>query len=94
MIHIATIMLTVTYTAAEHVAYTLSDHEVPDDVALRINLQQGGVEMEPDKLRPSDETFDHNGMVVMVVDQKTLEFLGDKTIDLVTDDDGPHLILN
>ena len=87
-------MLNVTYLAAEHVAYMLAKHEVPDDVALRIKLQKGGVEIEPDKIRPGDETFDHNGIVIMVVDQQTLQLLGDKTIDLVTENDGPHLILN
>ena len=87
-------MLNVTYLAAEHVAYMLAKHEVPDDVALRIKLQKGGVEIEPDKIRPDDETFDHNGIVIMVVDQQTLQLLGDKTIDLVTDDDESQLILN
>ncbi len=86
-------MLNVTYLAAEHVAYMLAKHEVPDDVALRIHLQKGSVKIGPDKIRSGDETFDHNGMVVMVVDQQTL-FLGDKTIDLVTENDGPHLIVN
>ncbi len=87
-------MLTVTYTAAEHVAYTLSDHEVSDDVALRITLQKGAVEIEPDKRRSGDEAFDHNGMVVMVVDQGASEMLSEMTLDVATDDDGTHLILD
>ncbi len=86
-------MLTVTYCAAEHMAYTLSEHQVPDEVVLRIEFTKGGVEMQPDKIRPGDETFDHNGNVVLVLDQQTSQFLGDKTIDLMTDDDGSHLIL-
>ncbi len=87
-------MVTVTYSAAEHVAYTLFEHRVRDEVVLRIRFTQGGVEMQPDELRPGDETFDHNGRIVLVVDQQTSEFLGDKTIDLMTDDDGSRLILN
>ncbi len=86
-------MVTVTYSAAEHLAYTLSEHEVRDEVVLRIKFTNGGVEMQPDKIRPGDETFDHNGNVVLVLDQQTSEFLGDKTIDLMTDGDGSHLIL-
>ena len=86
-------MVTVTYTAAEHMAYTLSEHEFRDYVVLRIKSTEGGVEMQPDKIRPGDETFDHNGNVVLVLDQQTSQFLGDKTIDLMTDDDGSHLIL-
>ncbi len=86
-------MVTVTYCAAEHMAYTLSEHEVPDEVVLRIEFTKGGVVMQPDKIRPDDETFDHNGKVVMVLDQQTSQFLGDNTIDLMTDDDGSHFIL-
>ena len=86
-------MLTVTYAAGEHIAYMLSEHEVRDDVVLRIELTKGGIKMQPDKMRPGDETFDHNGKVVLVLDQQTSQLLGNKTIDLMTDDDGSHLIL-
>ena len=86
-------MLTVTYTAGEHIAYMLSEHEVRDDVVLRIELTKGGIKMQPDKMRPGDETFDHNGKVVLVFDQQTSQLLGNKTIDLMTDDDGSHLII-
>ena len=87
-------MLTVTYTAGEHIAYMLSEHEVRDDVVLRIELTKGGIKMQPDKMRPGDETFDHNGKVVLVLDQQTSQLFGNKIIDLMTDDDGSHLILN
>ncbi len=86
-------MVTVTYSAAEHIAYTLSDHEVRDEVVLRVKFTQGRVVMQPDEIRPGDETFDHNGNVVLVLDQQTSQLLGNKTIDLMTDDDGSHLTL-
>jgi Fe-S cluster assembly iron-binding protein IscA len=86
-------MVTVTYNACEHMAYSLCENQVPDDLALRIKLAKGGVEIEPDKIRPDDETFDHNGKIVLVLDQPTLEFLDGKTIDVSTDDDGLSLIL-
>ncbi len=87
-------MVTVTYTAAEHLAYKLSEHQVPDTVVLRIKLKKGRVEIQPDKIRPGDETFDHNGKVILVLDQQTSQLLGNKTIDLTTDDDGACLILS
>ncbi len=40
------------------------------------------------------ETFDHNGKVVLVLDQQTSQLLGNKTIDLTADNDGSHLILD
>ncbi len=86
-------MVTVTYTAAEHMAYTLSEDHDSDDVVLRIKLTKDGVEMNPDNIRPGDETFDHNGKVVLVLDQQISQLIGNKTIDLTTDDDGSHLIL-
>ena len=84
-------MVTITYTAAEHIAYMLSEQQV--DAVLRIMVTRGDVEMEPDQIRPGDETFDHNGKVVLVLDQQTSQLLGNKTIDLTADDDGSHLIL-
>ena len=87
-------MVTVTYTAAEHMAYMLSEQRVRDDIAWRIGFTKGLVEMQPDKIRPRDDTFDHNGKVVLVLDQQTSQFLANKTIELVTDDDGSHLTLN
>ncbi len=84
-------MVTITYTAAEHIAYMLSEQQV--DAVLRIMVARGDVEMEPDQIRPGDETFDHNGNVVLVLDQQTSQLLGNKTIDLTADDDGSHLIL-
>ncbi len=64
-------MVTVTYTAGEHMAYTLYEHQVGDDIVLRLSLEKGGVGIRPDKIRPGDETFDHNGKVVLVLDQQT-----------------------
>ncbi len=87
-------MVTLTYTAGEHMAYMLSEHQVRDDIVLRIEVTKGDAEMHPDEIRPGDETFDHNGKVVLVLDQQTSQLLGNKTIDLMTDDDGSHLILN
>ncbi len=72
----------------------LHEHEVGDDVALRIKLTRSGVQMQPDTIRPGDEAFDHNGKVVLVLDQQTSQLLSNKTIDLMTDDDGPHLTLD
>ncbi len=86
-------MVTLTYTAGERMAYMLSEHHDRDDVVMRIKLTKGDVAMQPDKIRPGDETFDHNGNVVLVLDQQTSQLLGNKTIDLMTDDDGSHLIL-
>ena len=81
-------MVTLTYTAGERMAYMISEHQAHDDVVIRIKFTQGGVEMQPDKMRPGDETFDHNGNIVLVLDQPTSKLLGNKTIDLMTDDDG------
>ena len=86
--------MTVSYSAAEHMAYTLFESQVSEDSVFRMILTNGCAEMHEDKIRPGDETFDHNGKVVLVMDQQTSQFLGDMTIDLMTDDDGSHIILN
>ncbi len=86
-------MVTVTYGAAEHMAYTLSEHQVRDDVVLRIKMAKGGVGIRQDKIRPGDETFDHNGKVVLVLDQQISQLFGNLSIDLMTDDDRSHFII-
>ncbi len=86
-------MVTLTYTAAEQMAYELSEKQVSDDIVLRINVTKSGVEIKQDQIRPGDETFDHNGRVVLVLDQPTSQLLGNKTINLTADDDGSHFIL-
>ncbi len=86
-------MVTVTYTAVEYMAYTLSEQQVGDDVVLRIRSANGGVEIQRDKVRPGDEIFDHNGKVVMVMDQQTSQLLDNMTIDIMTDHNGSRLIL-
>jgi len=68
-------MVTITYSATEHIAYTLSEQQVGDDVVLRIKVTKDDVEMQPDEIRPGDETFDHNGKVVLVLDQQTSQLL-------------------
>ncbi len=50
-------MVTLTYTAGEHMAYMLAEQEDRDDVVVRIKLTKGDAEMQPDKIRPGDETF-------------------------------------
>ncbi len=86
-------MVTLTYTAGERMAYMISEHQDRDDVVVRIKLTKGGVQMQPDKIRPGDETFDHNGRVVLVLVQQISQLLGNKTIDLTTDDGESRLIL-
>ncbi len=87
-------MVTLTYTAGERMAYMLSEHQDRDDVVMRIKLTKGDVEMQPDKIRPGDETFAHDGKVILVLDQQISQLLDNKTIDLMTDDDGSHLTIN
>jgi hypothetical protein len=45
------------------------------------------------RMQESTILFNHNGKVVLVLDQQISQLLGNKTIDLMTDDDGSHLIL-
>jgi hypothetical protein len=73
-------------------AYMLSEHQDRDDVVMRIEFTEGDVGMQTDKMRPGDETFNHNGKVVLVEDQQISQLFGNRTIDLMTDDDGSHLL--
>ena len=87
-------MLSVTDTALEFVAQNLSESDVPDDVVMRNTVKDGSVAAELDSVRPDDMTFTHAERVVLAMDKQALELLGDMTLDVATDDDGPHLSLN
>ena len=76
-------MVTVTYIACKHMVYSLCEFQAPDNLTLRIKLVKAGVDIQPDKILPDDDAFDDNGKIVLVLDQPTLEFLDNKTIDLV-----------
>ncbi len=75
-------MLTVSYTASEHLDLMLAEANVPDDAVVRVVVEGRGVDLGIDMVRPGDTTFDHGEKVVLVIDEDTSELLADWKFDV------------
>lgn len=75
-------MLTVTEAASAHLAEILTQAGFPDDTAIRLVHEGGRIGMQPDNERPGDTTFEHNGRVVLVLDEQVAQLLADDQLDM------------
>lgn len=87
-------MLTVTESAGAHLSTLLTEADAPEDVAVRFILDGQNLAMALDNERPEDETFDHEGKTILLLDNQISELLADKTLDIEVADDGPQLALS
>ena len=86
-------MLTVSYTAGEHLDLMLAQANVPDDAVVRVVVEGRGVDLGIDIVRPGDTTFGHGGKVVLVIDEQTAEDLADMHLDVKVTGEESELVL-
>ena len=86
-------MLNVTYEATEHLAYMLAQANAPEGKAIRLVRHADGVKMNLDSSYLADETFEHDGKTVLLIDEKVLKLLSGKTLDVEHTEKGPALTL-
>jgi Fe-S cluster assembly iron-binding protein IscA len=86
-------MLTVTEGASAQLADMLTAAEAPDDVAVRFVVQGQGLALGLDQVKAEDQTFEHSGKTVLVLDEEIAGLLNDKTLDVEDTDEGPRLAL-
>ncbi|MFQ5915534.1 MAG: hypothetical protein ACE5JS_20380 [Nitrospinota bacterium] len=89
-----TIMLNLTEAAGAHLANLLGEAEAPEDVAMRIVVQQNRLSLTLDKERPGDDTLAHEGRAVLVLDPGVSELLTERTLDVAETDEGPKLTIH
>jgi Fe-S cluster assembly iron-binding protein IscA len=75
-------MLTVTEAAGGHVGQILSQENFPEEVAIRLVYEGRGIGMQPDNERPGDATFEHDGRVVLLLDEQVSQLLANDTLDV------------
>jgi len=75
-------MLTVTEAAGARLAQILAQEDFPDEVAIRLVREERGIGMQPDSERPGDATFEHDGRLVLLLDEQTSQLLVDDTLDV------------
>ena len=82
-------MLQVSTPAAARMAHLLSAR--PDHAVLRIVRRDQRLRLRLGIVRPGDQTFKHDGRVVLAIDERLGTSLGRRQIDLRETDDGPRL---
>ena len=82
-------MLTVTPPAFARMALLLKTEE--KNAVLRIIRRNKRLKIRVSSLRPGDQTFNHNGKVVLAIDSKVSPSLSKRHLDVHQTEDGPRL---
>lgn len=83
-------MLTVTDAAGERLASLLSESKLPDEIAVRLVIDGQSIGLRQDSERPGDQTIQHRGRTIVLLDEEAAELLTDDTLDV----DGDGLTLH
>lgn len=84
-------MLQVSIPAAARMAHLLKTR--PETAVLRIVLHKDRLRMRRGLVHPGDQTFAHNGRVVLALDKTMGTTLSKRELDLRQTDHGPKLRL-
>lgn len=86
-------MLTVTPAALARLTRKLGRRNCAEDEALRFTRGTGGWRLRPDRVRPTDTEFTHDGRSVLLLDARVSKAMKDFTLDVRRTDEGPRLRL-
>ena len=84
-------MLKVSIPAAARMAQLLSAKA--DDAVLRIIRSKDRLRLRLGRMHPGDQTFAHNGRVVLAIDQRVGSSISLRQLDIRQTDTGPRLRL-
>jgi Fe-S cluster assembly iron-binding protein IscA len=88
-------MLNVSDAALSHLATMLDGVEgAPDEAAIRLVAQPQGLGMAVDTPNDGDHTVEHDGRVVLLVDDQVANMLDGRTMDLQETEQGTALAIN
>ncbi len=86
-------MLNASDAACAFISELLTASEAPDESAVRFVLEENQLSMKLDEKKPGDETFDHDGKTVLLVDAEMSQVLDGKTLDVEDTEEGPQLMM-
>jgi len=86
-------MLMLTEAACGYLTTVLDNANAQDVTAVRFVLEENTLTPMLDNSRPGDETFDHNGRPVLLLDAQVSQVLADSTLDVQATEEGPRLVL-
>ena len=84
-------MLQVSMPAAARMAHLLNAK--PENAVLRIVRRDQRLRLRLGTVRPGDQTFAHDGRVVLALDERIGTSLSLRQLELRQTDDGPRLLL-
>ncbi len=88
-------MFKVTEAAGAHLSNMLAEAETPENenAVLRISQGKDGIGLLLSQEGPEDTTFPHEGLTVLVIDEKLSQELENKTLDVEITEEGTGLQL-
>lgn len=86
-------MLTVTPAARDRLSKKLAERKAAEDTALRFLRREHGWSLRPDRVRPTDATFTHEGRNVLLLDKSVAKAMSNRTLDTRPTQAGPRLML-
>gem|GEM_PF-818989 len=87
------VMFIVTEAAGGYLTAVLDNANASEETAIRLVLEGNTLTPQLDNTRPGDETFDHEGRMILMLDAQVSQVLDDSTLDIEATDEGPKLIL-
>ena len=84
-------MLTVTEDAKSHLADIMSEHDVPEGLAIRLVAGAEGVGLAPDEPKAEDDTWEHDGRTVLCVEPGLNKQLTGRTLSVEATENGRQL---
>ena len=86
-------MIIVSDAASVHLAKMLKDADAPRGAAIRLKTTSSNLSMTLDHPVSSDETFEHDGKIVLLVDPKVSQSLSGKTLEVEQKHEGLRFAL-
>ncbi len=86
-------MFAMTEAAAGYLHNVLDRANAPQEKAIRLSLD--GAELTPalDTAKPGDESYDHDGRKVLLLDEQVSSLLAESVLDVHTTEAGPRLVV-
>lgn len=86
-------MFAMTQAAGEFLSGVLERAELPEDAAIRFEIQGNSLISKVDKPRPGDAIFDHDGKKVLVMDDRVSQLLAESRLEVQPSPEGAKLVI-
>lgn len=86
-------MFTVTEAALDRLSRKLAGKKAAEEMAMRFAEKEGGWRLRPDRQRPDDTVFVHDGRSVLLLDKAAAQAMTGRTLDTRDTPKGPRLTL-